>query len=118
MRMQVFSEYTYTLETIIQAGQSQMPITSIPIRVNGPTRPLKLVKSISSYVRRSVGTMLRIYITYRPLRFFGWIVTLLLIGGLLIGSRFIYLYLSGGGQGHIQSLILSAILIIAGMINL
>ncbi len=117
LRIHVFSEYTYTLETIIQAGQSQMPITSVPIRVNGPTRPSRLVKSIPSYVKRSLATMARIYITYRPLRFFGTIGALFLIPGMILGTRFLLNYFSGQGQGHIQSLILTATLLISGLLS-
>lgn len=117
MRIHVFSDYTYTLETIIQAGQSQMAIASVPIRVNGPTRPSRLVKSIPSYVKRSLSTMVRIYITYRPLRFFGTIGTALLIPGVLLSLRFLFYYFTGSGQGHIQSLILTAILFITGLLS-
>lgn len=74
-RMMLFSEYTYTLETIIQAGQKNMAVTSVPVRVNGDLRPSRLVKSIPSYIRRSIVTIIRIFIIYRPFRFFatwGW----------------------------------------------
>ena len=70
MRLNVFSEYTYTLETIIQAGQKGMAITSVPIRVNGDLRPSRLVRSSGSYVRRSIGTIARIFMTYKPMEFF------------------------------------------------
>lgn len=117
MRIHVFSDFTYTLETIIQAGQSQMPIASVPIRVNGPTRPSKLVKSIPNYIKKSLGTMARIYITYRPLRFFGTIGLILLTPGFLLGLRFLIHYLAGNGQGHIQSLILTAVLLLSGLLS-
>lgn len=114
MRLNVFNDYTYTLETIIQAGQKGMAITSVPIRVNGDLRPSRLVKSISSYVRRSVFTIMRIFMTYKPMRFFmtpG--VTAILIGTIL-GLRFVWLYTTGDGSGHVQSLILSAVLLLIG----
>ena len=110
----VFSSYTYTLETIIQAGQKNMSITSVPIRVNGDLRPSRLVKSISSYVRRSVVTIVRIFIIYRPFRFFGSIGAILFGAGLLIGLRFMWKYAAGEGGGHIQSLILAAVLLVMG----
>lgn len=116
MRIHVFSDFTYTLETIIQAGQCQMPIASVPVRVNGPTRPSKLVKSIPNYIKKSLGTMARIYITYRPLRFFGTIGCIFLAPGLLLGLRFLFYYATGNGQGHIQSLILTAVLLLSGLL--
>jgi glycosyltransferase involved in cell wall biosynthesis len=109
-RTRVFNDYTYTLETIIQAGQNGTAIISVPIRVNGPTRESRLVKSIPSYVRRSVGTMFRIFILYRPLRFFALCGIVCLIPGVLLGVRFLYHYLAGHGQGMIQSLILASTL--------
>jgi glycosyltransferase involved in cell wall biosynthesis len=110
-QMVVFSEYTYTLETIIQAGQRNMAITSVPIRVNGDLRPSRLVKSIPSYIKRSIATIVRIFVIYRPFRFFGWIGVALFGLGFLIGLRFLYFYAIGEGGGHIQSVILSAVLL-------
>ena len=81
MRLNVFSEYTYTLETIIQAGQEGMVVKSVPIRVNGETRPSRLVKSIGSCVKRSVLTMFRVFVIYRPMRFFGFLALLVFIPG-------------------------------------
>jgi glycosyltransferase involved in cell wall biosynthesis len=113
-RLNVFSEYTYTLETIIQAGQKQMSIISVPVRVNPDLRPSRLVRSITSYVRRSMVTMLRILIIYRPFPFFLTIGTLLFSAGAALGARFLYYYVVGQGRGHIQSLILAAVLMIFG----
>ena len=110
----VFSSYTYTLETIIQAGQKNMSITSVPIRVNEDLRPSRLVKSISSYVSRSMVTIVRIFVIYRPFRFFGSIGAVLFGAGTLIGLRFLWKYLGGDGNGHIQSLILAAVLLVMG----
>jgi glycosyltransferase involved in cell wall biosynthesis len=107
----VFNEYTYTLETIIQAGQKKMAITWVPIRVNKDLRPSRLVKNIPSYIQRSIITMLRIFIIYKPFYFFGLIGSLLFGSGLLIGLRFLWYYIIGEGQGHIQSLILTAVLL-------
>lgn len=115
-RLTVFSDYTYTLETIIQAGQKNMAITSVPIRVNGDLRPSRLVKSISSYIRRSIITIIRVFVIYRPFRFFGSIGLTLFTAGFLIGLRFLYKWLMSdyGYDGHIQSLILASSLMIIG----
>jgi len=110
----VFSEYTYTIETIIQAGQKNMAILSVPISINEDLRPSKLVKSISSYIRRSITTIIRVYAIYRPMRFFGTIGLLLLGAGVLLGFRFLYFYLTGDGTGHVQSVVLSAVLLAMG----
>lgn len=108
-RLMVFNDYTYTLETIIQAGQKNMAITSVPIRVNEDLRPSRLVKSIPSYIKRSIVTIVRIFIIYRPFSFFGSIGAVLFGIGFLIGLRFVWFYLSGVGEGHIQSLILASV---------
>lgn len=113
-RLMVFNDYTYTLETIIQAGQKNMAITSVPIRVNGDLRPSRLVKSIPSYIKRSIVTIVRIFIIYRPFRFFGTIGAVLFSIGFLIGLRFLMKYLNGNGDGHIQSLVLASIFIVIG----
>ncbi len=109
--LMVFNDYTYTLETIIQAGQKNISIASVPIRVNGDLRPSKLVKTIPSYIKRSVITIIRIFIIYRPLRFFGSIGALLFGAGLLAGLRYLWKYAIGEGEGHVQSLILASILL-------
>ena len=122
MRLNVFNPYTYTLETIIQAGQSNLRVASVPVRTNEDLRPSRLVKSISSYVRRSLVTIFRVFVTYRPLFFFFWVAALLAVPGVLIGARFVYHYLSGQGGGYIQSLILASLLLtlaaLAGMCGL
>jgi len=114
-RLNVFSDYTYTLETIIQAGQKNMSIVSVPVRVNGDLRPSRLVRSIFSYVRRSMVTILRILILYRPVLFFLSMGTFLFLGGVALGARFLYLrYWVGAGSGQVQSVILAAVLMIFG----
>jgi len=111
MRMNVFNEYTYTLETIIEAGQKGVAITSVPIRVNPDLRPSRLVKSIPSYIKRSILTIIRIFVVYRPFRFFMLIGSVLFLLGFVVGLRFLYFYLVDEGEGHIQSVILSAVLL-------
>jgi glycosyltransferase involved in cell wall biosynthesis len=111
LRLNVFNDYTYTLETIIQAGQKNMAIISVPVRVNEELRPSRLVKSIPSYVRKSIVTIVRIFVVYKPFRFFAAIGTLLFSAGLVIGLRFLYYYFRDGGAGHVQSLIFASILL-------
>jgi len=115
LRLNVFNDYTYTLETIIQAGLKNMAITSVPIRVNEDLRPSRLVKSISSYIKRSIITIFRILVVYKPFRFFMSIGILLFIAGLIPGLRFLYYLFFGNSNGHVQSLILSAILLLMGV---
>jgi len=110
-RLMVFNDYTYTLETIIQAGQKNMAITSVAVHVNPDLRASRLVRSTSSYIRRNVVTMLRIFMIYRPVRFFGYFGGALFSIGFLIGCRFLWYYGHGRGNGHVQSLILAAILL-------
>jgi glycosyltransferase involved in cell wall biosynthesis len=110
MQLHVFNEYTYTLETIIQAGQKNMAMTWVPIRTNRQLRPSRLIRSIPGYVIRSVLTIGRIFMTYQPFRFFAVPGALLFLGGLLLGLRFLCYFVTDGGAGHIQSLILAAML--------
>ena len=116
LRLNVFSEYTYTHETIIQAGQKGMTILSVPIRVNEDLRPSRLAKSMGSYVFRSLVTIFRIFIVYRPLRFFLWLGTIPLALGIVLGVRWLILfaYFPEPGRTHVPSLILAAILTLAG----
>ena len=116
MRLNVFSAYTYTLETIIQAGQSNLRIASVPVRTNGDLRPSRLVKSISSYVKRSLGTILRVFVIYRPLALFFYVGTIFWTIGIVIGARFLFYYLNDGGEGHIQSVILASLCVTLGML--
>ena len=115
MQLNVFSPYTYTLETIIQAGQKNIPITSVPIRTNPDLRPSRLIKSMRSYVRRSVLTILRIFITYKPLRFFLWMGAIPFTIGFLIGVRWLILFAQDPTRSRAPSLILAAILILIGV---
>lgn len=118
MRLNVFNAYTYTLETIIQAGLSNLRVVSVPVRTNGDLRPSRLVKSISSYVRRSLVTILRVFIIYRPHVVLFWPGIALLGLGMAAGLRFFVFYLMGEGVGHVQSVVLSALCIIVGTLML
>lgn len=114
MKLNVMNKYTYTLETIIQAGQNKVAITSTPIRTNSETRKSRLFKSMHSYITRSAGTIVRSYMMYSPLRFFCILGLFFFTGGFIIAMRFVILYSQGNGRGHIQSLILSSILLLLG----
>ena len=114
MRFNVFNDYTYTLETIIQAGQKGIAIISVPIRVNKVLRPSRLVKSIRSYLTKSLITIVRIFVVYKAFRFFMSVGLTLLCLGLIGGVRYLYYYATGDGAGHVQSLILASILLGVG----
>jgi glycosyltransferase involved in cell wall biosynthesis len=116
MRLNVFSAYTYTLETIIQAGQSNLRITSVPIRTNGDLRPSRLVRSIPSYVKRSLLTIVRVFVIYRPLTLFFYTGSAFMLVGLVAGMRFLFYFLGNGGEGHIQSVILASLCVTLGML--
>ncbi len=115
-RLNVFNDYTYTLETLIQAGQAGMTVTSIPIRTNGKTRESRLIRSIPRYVIRSATIIIRSFITYRPFRSFAVPGAVSLMAGVLIGLRFVWAWITTGGAGHVQSLILAALLMGIGFL--
>jgi len=110
MQLNVYNNYTYTLETIIQAGQKNMAITSVPIRTNEDLRPSKLLSSIPNYIKKSVVTIVRISVVYKSFQFFMSIAGLLFGLGFLLGTRYLYFYFIGEGDGHIQSVILAGVL--------
>jgi glycosyltransferase involved in cell wall biosynthesis len=114
LRTLVLSHYSYTLETLIQAGARRAAIEYVPIRTNPPTRPSRLMTNLPQFLSNSGVTILRAYTLYRPLRVFLALGGLSLLGGLLLSLRFLYFYLIGQGGGHVQSLILAAILLIVG----
>lgn len=110
----VLSSYSYTLETLIQAGAQRRAIRYVPVRTNLPTRPSRLMNNLPHYLANSTTTIVRAYTFYRPLRVFTTIGVIALLAGVAIGIRFLIAYFSGAGGGHVQSLILSAVLLIAG----
>jgi len=114
LKINVTNEYTYTLETIIQAGLNKAAITSVPIRTNGETRPSRLFSSMWKYMKRSASVILRSFIMYKPLKFFGTIGVILFAIGVIVGLRFLVFMSVGNGNGHTQSLILASILILMG----
>ncbi len=110
MQLNVYNNYTYTLETIIQAGQKNMAITSVPIRTNPDLRPSRLLSSIPNYIKKSVVTIVRISVVYKSFQFFMSIAAVLFGLGLLLALRYLYFYFSGEGDGHVQSVILAGVL--------
>ncbi|OCQ91437.1 glycosyl transferase [Oscillatoriales cyanobacterium USR001] len=115
MQLNVFNQYTYTLETLIQAGQKGMAVVSVPIRTNSFLRPSRLVRSTPSYVMRSLFTILRIFMVYRPLRFFFILGSMPFSFGVILGIRWLFFFfLQGALRTRIPSLILAAILILIG----
>lgn len=114
LRMNVVNEYTYTLETIIQAGHEKLAMTSVPIRTNGETRPSRLFSSMWRYMKRSSAVIIRSFLMYKPLRFFSTVGIIMLLLGAVLGVRFLVFFFTGSGGGHTQSLILAAILLLAG----
>ena len=114
LRTIVVSNYSYTLETLIQAGAHHISIASVPVRTNPATRPSRLMNSVPHYVASSSATILRAYTMYRPLRVFTIIGSLIALAGISLGIRYVYFLLMGEGAGKVQSLILAAILSIVG----
>lgn len=117
MRLNVINDYTYTLETIVQAGRSKMPIMSVPIRTNPELRSSRLFHSMWGYVKKSMLTILRAFMWYKPLYCFSIVALLPALIGLGIGIRFLCYYFRGAGNGHVQSLILACTLLIIGFIT-
>ena len=117
MHINVMNNYTYTLETIVQAGRSSWAITSVPVRTNGELRKSRLFHSMGAYVKRSMITIIRAYMMYRPLRFFSVLGLIPFTGGFLIGLRFLIYWLKGSGSGHIQSLIFASTLMLLGFMT-
>ena len=113
-KLNVFNRYTYTLETLIQAGHSNIRTVSVPIRVNGETRPSRLFKSIIEYASRSMITIMRFFLIYRAFPFLLTIGVILLGAGVMVGLRFLFLNYYLGEEGHVQSVILSALLVSLG----
>ena len=117
MRINVVNDYTYTLETIVQAGREKIAITSVPVRTNAELRPSRLFNSIFGYVKKSMLTILRAYMMYKPLKSFSFLAVFPILTGLFIGFRFLYFMSKGMSGGHVQSLILACTLIIMGFLT-
>ncbi len=111
LQMNILTQYTYTHETILQAGLLGLKIASVPVRVNPKTRQSRLFRSMSGYIRRSMATILRIYLKYKALKVFALLALMPFLAGSAIGVRFFYYYIVGQGDGKVQSLILCAVLL-------
>ena len=117
MRLNVINEYTYTLETIVQAGRQKMAVTSVPIRTNAELRPSRLFSSMFGYVKKSMLTIGRALMMYKPLYCFSWIAGIFGVTGIALGIRFLVYYFNGNGAGHVQSLLLCTMLIIISVVT-
>jgi len=116
IRLNIVSPFSYTIEVVIQAGKKDIAVTSVPVRTNPKTRESHLFKSIPSFIKNQVSTILRMYAMYQPMKVFFSIATLLTIIGLIPILRFSYLYFIGMGDGHIQSLVIGGVLLIMGFV--
>jgi glycosyltransferase involved in cell wall biosynthesis len=114
LRLNIITSYTYTLETIMQSGEKPITIVSVPTSSNPPTRPSRLFQGVGQYLRRQIPTILRLYLLYQPLKTFTLFSMGILAAGTLLGLRFLYFFFTGTGSGHVQSLILAAVLLIVG----
>lgn len=114
MRLNVVNEYTYTLETIVQAGRSKIAMASVPVRTNEELRPSRLFSSMFGYVKKSMVTIFRAFMMYKPMKFFTIIGSIIFLIGTALGIRFLVYFFMGAGSGHIQSLILCSTLLLLG----
>ncbi len=114
LRMLILSRYSYTLETLIQAGDRQTRVTSVPVHTNPPTRSSRLISSLRTYLLNSIVTIIRSYTLYRPLRVFFYVGSGLILLGLALIVRYVYFVIQGIGGGHVQSIIIAAVFLIVG----
>jgi glycosyltransferase involved in cell wall biosynthesis len=118
IKLNIVSSFSYTTEMVIQAGRKGLAVASVPVRTNAPTRPSRLFRSTSQFVARSMVTMVRTFAMYKPLTTFVFIGTALFVAGALPILRFLYFWMNGSGQGHVQSLILGGVFVILGCVTL
>jgi glycosyltransferase involved in cell wall biosynthesis len=118
LKVNVLSDFTYTLETVIQAGKKQLAVTHVPVRANPTARPSRLFSGPSHYIRRSASTIVRIYALYEPFKVFSLLGGSMMMLALMLGLRFLYFYVRDGGAGHVQSVILAAALLIIGFLTM
>ena len=118
LRINVINDYTYTLETIVQAGRNRMAIMSVPVRTNPELRESRLFKSMFGYVKKSILTIVRAYVMYRPLTFFTVVGLIPFFTGMGLGIRFLYYFCNGSASGHVQSLILASTLLMMGFMTI
>jgi glycosyltransferase involved in cell wall biosynthesis len=119
LRLTVLTDFSYTLETIIQAGEKNIAVAHVPVRTNGQLRESRLFRSTRTYVQRSLATMLRVYMLYQPLRFFMSLAALFLLAALALSVRFFVIWLEKPvGTGHVQSLLVAGVCAIIGVLFL
>ena len=114
MHMNIVSPFSYTIETVIQAGKKHLSVHTVPVGTNPATRKSRLISTLPKFLERSISTLIRTYTMYQPLRVFFYIGCIMLAAGLIPSVRFLFYYFTGQGDGHIQSLIFAAILLIVG----
>jgi glycosyltransferase involved in cell wall biosynthesis len=115
LRLNVFSAYTYTLETLIQAGHTGLRVVDVPVEVNPPTRESRLIRSLPAYLHKSIVALLGAYTIYRPTRLFGALAVLFLLPATVLAARYLVFLGLGEGKGHVQSVIASGVLAISGL---
>jgi glycosyltransferase involved in cell wall biosynthesis len=118
LRINIVSSFSYTIEMLIQAGKERMAVVSVPVPVNPKTRESRLFRSVPQFLLQSAVTTLRTYTMYRPLRAFTYLGAALILLGALPVARFIYFYVQGQGNGHVQSLVLGGVLLVFGFVSL
>ena len=118
LRLNVVTSFSYCMETIIQAGNKRIPITSIPVTTNAKTRESRLFKSTWQHVRKSGAAIIRAYIMYRPYAIFGTLTVSFFLVGLFPFARYILFVLDGSGGAHLQSLILGAVFLIGAFVSI
>lgn len=118
LRLNLVSSFSHTIESLIQAGKKQFYVKSVPVRTNGKNRESRLFRNVPHYMTRSVTTMVRSFLMYQPLRVFTWIGAALMLAGFLPIIRFLYFFWAGDGDGHVQSLVLGGVLLLAGFLTL
>ena len=114
MSLNIINEYTYTLEQIVQAGRNKTAIVSVPVHTNAELRPSRLFSNMFGYIKKSMITIVRAYLMYKPLRFFTTVGLFPMTGGILLGLRYLCFFFQGNGNGHMQSLLLATMLILLG----
>ncbi len=117
LRINVINDYTYTLETIVQAGREKMAVVSVPVHIHEETRPSRLFPSMWSYVKKSIAIILRTYVMYQPLKAFTYLAAFPALIGLAIGFRFLFYRWMGDYGGHVQSLILGCTFLLMGFLT-
>ena len=118
LRISILTDYSYTIENLIQLGHQKLKIVSVPIRTNPKSRESRLAKSIPHFIGQQGATIMRVYATYKALKVFMTLGLIIILPGLLGFIRFLYFFGTGRGQGHVQSLVFSAAMFLGGLLIL